>query len=46
MTASASDADIRRQLETGSTLFSSGWRCVDSLEDVDGDYESEEEEVR
>lgn len=42
----AEDAEIRRQLEEGPTLFGSGWRCVDSLEEVDGEFESDEEEVR
>lgn len=41
----AEDAEIRRQLEEGPTLFGTGWRCVDSLEEVDGEFESDEEEV-
>lgn len=41
------DAQVHRTLENGRVLLGSGWRCIDSFDDINDDaYEDEEEEVR
>lgn len=39
----ADDEEVFRQLKEGHTLFGAGWRCVESFDEVDDEYEDEEE---